>query len=158
MRIACAFIGVGLFVGCASSAPVEPSQRERDIQAILSETLDDEAYGEERRCLSSSDYRDFTALDDQRIIFEGRRGRYWLSTLPMRCPDLRHAMVLRTKSFSRSRICALDTFYPADWFDRPWYRRWPWGSRTSAVHCTLGEFQAISEQQAASLKALSRRK
>ena len=47
-------------------------------------------------------------------------------------------------------MCEMDTFYVADWFGWPWYRRWPWywgwGWGASAS-CTLGKFQPVTEQQ-----------
>ncbi len=149
---------------CASTAQEDARQvqRERDVEAILTETSDADAYVETKRCLSSNEYRDFTVLDDRRILFEGRRDRFYLSTLPSRCYDLRFASVLRVKSISSiGRICAMDSFMPGDWFDLPlqntFYRRWPWtwGSRWhTGATCRLGEFQPLNEVQAANLKAL----
>ena len=53
----------------------------------------------------------------------------------------------------------MDTFYVQEWFSYPWYRRWPWGSRSGTgrgVGCMLGEFQSITEAQVAELTALGR--
>jgi len=143
--------------GCASSPETREEQRaaEASIEEILSEPLDAAEYGEARRCLSPGDYRDFEVLDDRRIVFEGRGGRYWLNTLNTRCFDLRNATALRVRSFSAvGRICEFDSFEPADWFEWPWYRRWPWDRRLdSGIRCSLGEFQPISEAQLNAIRA-----
>ncbi len=151
-----------LVCGCATSPEVEERERavETTIENILSEPLDEAAYGKPLRCLNSSQYRDFRVLDDQRIVFAGSRGRLWLNTLRMRCPDLRHATALRIRSISTvGRICDMDTFQAGDWFDWPWYRRWPWrwGSTWhSGISCSLGTFQPITESQLTAIEAALR--
>lgn len=110
---------------CAVSPEAEERRRamEEEIEAILSEPL----AGEPQRCLADHEYRNFRALDDRRLLFEGRRGELWLNTLPTRCPDLRHSSVLVVRSiYTMRRICNMDSFQVTDWFAWPWYRRWPW--------------------------------
>ena len=141
-----------LCAACAVSPEAEDRRLaiEADIADILSVQLDPAEYGETLRCLSGTDYRSFRALDDRRILFEGRRDRMWINTLRSRCPDLRHGEVLVLRSFSGTRMCEMDTFEVADWFDWPWYRRWPWhwGSGWGVgMRCTLGEFQPVTEAQ-----------
>jgi hypothetical protein len=44
----------------------------------------------------------------------------------------------------------MDSFEVADWFDWPWYRRWPWhwgGGWGVGMRCTLGEFQPVTRAQ-----------
>ena len=135
-------------VGCATSNRFENQRvaREQHIETILSEPLDAAEYGQTKRCLAAHEYRDFRVLDDQRIVFEGRRGRLWLNTLRTRCPDLRYANVLAIQSISAmGRICDMDSFRAGDWFDWPWYRRWPWRwgpAWGTKVICSLGTFRA----------------
>ncbi len=152
-------------VCCSSCAISEEAQMRReaveaDIQAILSEPLDKEQYGDIERCLSRHEYRSFRALDDKRLPFEGRRGKLWINTLRHRCPDLRHATVLRVRSFSSmGRMCDMDTFAADDWFVWPWYRRWPWyWGRTwsTGMTCALGKFQPVSEAQVEAIEAAIR--
>ena len=140
---------------CASCA-VSPEAEERrlaieaDIAHILSVQPDPTEYGAARRCLSELDYRNFRALDDRHILFEGRRGRLWINTLRSSCPDLRHGDVLIVRSFGSMRMCDMDSFEVTDWFDWPWYRRWPWhwgGSWGAGMRCTLGKFQPVTEDQ-----------
>jgi len=147
-----------LVAGCATSPEVESRRQaiENDIALILSEPLDPAIYGDTKRCLSDREYRDIRALGDRRLLFEGRRDRLWLNTLPARCPDLRHYDVLVFRLTIGSRLCNMDTFQVADWFDWPWYRRWPWhwwadwgmGSR-----CSLGKFQPVTEFQVEEIEA-----
>jgi len=139
-----------LLAGCAS-APDESRREaiEAEIDAILSTPLDPAEFGAPQRCLSEFDYRNFRALDDRRILFEGRQDKLWINTLRSRCPDLHYGEVLVVRSFSATRLCELDTFVATDWFAWPWYRRWPWhwGSWGTGMRCTLGEFQPITRNQ-----------
>lgn len=132
---------------------------ESDIADILSVQLDPAEFGETRRCLADSEYRSFRALDDRRILFEGRRGRLWLNTLRTHCPDLRFGDVLVVRSFSAMRMCDMDSFQVTDWFDWPWYRRWPWhwgGNWGMGTPCSLGRFQPVTEAQVEEIEALLR--
>ena len=73
-----------------------------------------------------------------------------------RCTDLRHGDVLVVRKFSGSRLCDTDTFEVAEWFDFPWYRRWPWhwGSGWgSGLRCSLGKFQPVTEAQVEAIEA-----
>ncbi len=162
-RIPMAILVVTLLcAGCAVNPEVEARRlaTEAEIDAILSEPLDEETYGKVQRCLSDHEYRNFRVLDDKRMIFEGRRGKLWINTLRSRCPDLRHGTVLRVRSYSpMGRICALDTFAVDDWFTWPWYRRWPWHWGTawsSGATCMLGNFQPVTEAQVDAIKELIR--
>ena len=126
-----------------------PQKREEDIATILSEPLDAAEYGEAKRCLAPNQYRDIRILDDQRIVFYGARGKLWLNTLRMRCPELRRDSVLRVKTLSTmGRICDLDSFEVRDWFGAPWYR--PWGG---GMRCSLGKFQPVTEAQVDAIRA-----
>ena len=146
---------------CASCA-VSPEAEERrlateaEIAHILSIELDPAEYGETKRCLSDAEYRSFRALDDRRILFVGRRDRYWINTLRTRCTDLRYGDVLVVRKFSGSRLCDTDTYEVAEWFDFPWYRRWPWhwGSGWgTGLRCSLGKFQPVTEAQVEAIEA-----
>lgn len=156
----CTLLAVSLLTaGCATSPEAESRRQaiEADIEAILSEPLDPTIYGETKRCLADMEYRNFRALDDRRLLFEGRRGKLWLNTLRTRCPDLRHHNVLVVRSFSARRMCDMDSFQASDWFDWPWYRRWPWrwGSDWGmSSHCSLGKFQPVTEFQVAEIEVV----
>ncbi len=145
--------------GCATSPEVESQQKAKqaDIAEILSQPLDPAEFGETKRCLSEMEFHSFRALDDKHILFNGRRNKQWINTLPWPCPDLRFGNVLQLRSFSGSRMCEMDKFLVADWFDYPWYRRWPWhwgGSWGTGPHCSLGKFQPVTKEQLAEIEAI----
>ena len=148
-----------LFTGCAT-APDYAARRqavEADIDEILSLQLDPAEFGEPKRCLSGPEYRSFRPLGDRHILFEGRRGKLWINTLRSRCHDLRRGDILVIRSFSGTRMCDMDSFQVADWFDYPWYRRWPWqwgGAWTTGARCSLGKFQPVVEGQVEEIEAL----
>ncbi len=139
-----------LFLSGCAATPAQ-QQREADksqaIEAILTEASE---FSETERCLGPNEFRDVRILDDQHILFTGRRGKMWLNTLPMRCPDLRRNSVLRVERLSvLSSLCHLDSFEVHDWFDSPWYRRWPWAT---GARCSLGAFQPVNEVQVQALQ------
>ncbi len=154
-----AWLGIITLVvaGCAVSPEVEDRRQaiEADIDEILSVPLDPAEYGEAKRCLSDMEYRNFRAIDDRHILFEGRRDKLWMNTLRGRCSDLRFGDVLVVRQFSSSRMCEGDQFRVTDWFDWPWYRRWPWywGSWGTGPTCMLGKFQPVTEGQVAEIEA-----
>ena len=147
-----------LLTGCAVSPEVESARQEREanIQEILSYELDPAVYGETKRCLADREYRTFKALDNQRILFYGRGDKQWINTLRTRCPELRWGDALAVESFSAMRICDSDKFMVGDWFDWPWYRRWPWhwGRWGSGISCTFGQFQPVTAEQVEEIEAL----
>ena len=139
-----------LLVSCAGQPGADKRAVEDDIETILRQPLEKSEYAEAKRCLGERDYDDFRVLDDKRIVFEGRRGELWLNTLRTRCPELRHAMVLRVKSFSSmGRICDMDSFSARDWFGRD-----QWGSRGGgAGTCSLGSFEPVTAAQVGAIQA-----
>ncbi len=152
-----------LLAGCATSPEAETRRPaiESDTDSILSQPLDPAEFCKTKRSLADREYHGFRALDDKHILFEGRRDKMWINTLRSRCPDLRFGHVLRVNSFSWSRICDMDRFLVGDWFDWPWYRRWPWHWRSDwgmGMHCTLGQFQPVTEGQVAEIEAVLRSK
>ncbi len=146
-----------LIAGCAVSPEVEERRAaiEADIDEILSLSLDVEEYGEPKRCLSEAQYRSFDALGDRHILFEGTRDRLWVNTLRGRCIDLRHGDVLVTRQFQTRRLCKDDQFAVAEYFEWPYYQRWPWnwGRWPAGPVCILGEFQPVSREQVDEIEA-----
>lgn len=152
-----------LAAGCAIS-PEAASRRQAmdaDIAALIASPPDGAAVGESKRCLADSEYQSYRALDDRHMLFEGLGDRRWINALPTSCPELRWGEVLVVRSFTPRRLCASDRFAVADWFDWPWYRRWPWhwGTRLgTGMSCTLGEFQPVTKGQVEGIEALLRSK
>jgi len=150
-RVWAAFLSITLLlVSCAGKPGADKRVVEEDIETILRQPLEKSEYAEAKRCLGVRDYDDFRVLDDKHILFEGRRGELWLNTLRTRCPELRHAMVLRVKSFSSmGRICDMDSFSARDWFGRD-----QWGSRGGgAGTCSLGSFEPVTAAQVGAIQA-----
>ena len=160
--LVCAALAASLLLaGCATSPEAEQQrlQKQASIAEILSQPLDPTEYGEVKRCLSDMDFRRFEALDDRHILFEGRRDRLWINTLRGPCPDLRFGDVLIVRQFSSTRMCDMDSFEVAEWFDWPWYRRWPWRWGLDwgvGMRCTLGKFQPVTQEQVDEIKAVIR--
>ena len=152
-----------LIAGCASSPEAEERRLEKQasIADILSQPLDPAEYGEVKRCLADVEYRSFKALDEKHILFEGRGDELWINTLRAPCSDLRHGDVLIIRKFSGRRLCDMDTFEVADWFNWPWYRRTPWNWGTTwgvGMRCTLGKFQPVTQAQVDEIEAVIRSK
>ncbi len=143
-----------LLAGCATSPEVEArrANAEADIDEIMSYELDPAEYGEARRCLSRNDFDNYRPLGDRHILFEGRRGKLWINTLHSRCNDLRHNDVLVVRQYSGSRMCEMDRFKVADWFDYTAGRRpSTWGTGAA---CVLGEFHPVTEAQVSEIESV----
>ena len=161
VKIAMLLAGAAVFLllpGCATSPEAESRRQamEADIDEILGYELDPEEYGKTKNCLADHEYNNFRPLGDRHILFEGRRNKLWINTLRGRCHDLRHGDVLVVKLTMGSRMCDMDRFEVAEWFDYPWYQRWPWtwGSWGSGATCALGEFHPVTEAQVNEIKAV----
>jgi hypothetical protein len=165
IRAAGAALALSLLAGCAVS-PETAERRaavEADITDILSLSVDEDGNSLAQDCLREVDYRNFRALDDRYILFEGRGDKRWVNKLRTRCLDLdlRPGSLIAVRSFSSQRICANDSFVVSDWFGYPWYRRapWQWGSPVApGVQCVLGKFVPVSEDQLAEIEAALERK
>ncbi len=146
-----------LCTGCATSPEVENRRKamEADIDEILSYQLDPAEFGETKRCLSDHKYRNFRPLGDRHLLFVGRCDELWVNVLRSRCHDLRFGDVLVVRSFSGRRMCDMDRFQVAEWFDWPWYRRWPWhwGGWGTGARCALGKFQPVTQAQVTEIEA-----
>lgn len=152
-----------LIAGCATSPEAESRRQaiEADIGAVLAVQLDPAEFGETKRCLAEHEYRNFRALDEKRILFEGRRDRMWINTLRGVCPDLRWGDVLVVRQFTGTRMCDGDRFTVADWFGFPWYRRSPryWGTHWgTGTPCMLGKFQPVTGDQVGEIESILERR
>ena len=147
---------------CASGPELEElkarqQRADEQIAAILAAPQADGSEAPEaERCIRSRDWRNYRALDDRYLVFEGPRDQLWLNPLMTRCPDLRFSHVLAVRSVGGiNQICQSDSFRATDWFSYPWYRRWPWQwSRawdTGAI-CVFGPFYPITERKLAAIE------
>ncbi|MFU8816320.1 MAG: DUF6491 family protein [Pseudomonadales bacterium] len=144
MRHLCAIALLAL-VGCAAAPPEENAEaRAETIEEILTQPMNDEEYAEAQRCLATHAYRNVRVLDDRHVLFEGPGDRAWLNQLRSRCVGLRRNATLRFR-LRDNRVCSLDSFEAVDTF----FGRW---DRSSAT-CTLGEFQPVTPEQVAAIRA-----
>lgn len=127
---------------------------EEELATILSQPLEGDAYGDSRRCISSFSARDYSAVGDRYLVFDGPGKTLWLNELRGRCPGLTRASALAFRQ-QGSQICALDHFKVTDWFVWSRYQRWPW-EWLDGVPCTLGRFQQVSAEQVEALRAALR--
>lgn len=162
LRVGGVFLLLSLIAGCATPESAERRRAaEADINEILSLSVDQSGKSLARNCLSELEYRDYRALDERYLVFEGRGDQLWVNKLRTRCPDLGYGSVLAIESFSSLRICDGDSFVVSEWFDWPWYRRWPWHWGTAfgtGIQCTLGEFVPVSPDQLAEIEAALERR
>ena len=116
-----------------------------DIETILTQPLGQDEYVEAERCLSKFSFDRVEIIDDQHVLFRGRRGKAWLNTLRSRCVGLRRHDIPRLEYRSSSQLCNLDTLVGMS-------SSFSGFSRTSAP-CALGDFQPVTEEQVALIKA-----
>ena len=111
-----------------------------DVETILANPLDEDAYRNSRRCISNSSYQAIEILDEDLVLFHGRSS-VWLNRLSGRCRGLRWDMVPNIESHG-SRICERDRFRGHSRSGFP-----------DSLSCTLGMFEKIDEGQVESLRA-----
>ena len=132
-----------LLTGCATTPDdgTGPQPIGERINAVLDIPTDGMEEPEMQRCLRESQIRNFEPLGDRHMLFEGRRGEYWVNRLRGRCPDLDGGTLLAVRTTGLSnQFCDGDRFSLRDWFT---------GSRgmnLTAV-CSLGKFQPVTEAQ-----------
>jgi uncharacterized protein DUF6491 len=159
MRICFRWAGVSLltagilmiFQGCATNPEAARAAEERaqNVDQILTQASD---YAQAKRCLGPNQYRSIRVLDDQHILFEGRKDQMWVNTLPIRCPGLRrNSTLVIERATGFGSLCKMDSISVYEWFDGPWYSRMPW-RWSNSPRCGLGEFQPITPAQLQSLE------
>lgn len=80
-----------------------------EIEDILTNPLDNGAYTDESRCISSFGSGQIEVVDDRNLVFEGRQNRLWWNRLRQRCLGLKSDMRLTMERRSW-RFCARDRF------------------------------------------------
>ena len=132
------------FAGCASSAESEHRRQEveADIDEILTYKVDPTEVGEPKRCLSKTAYRNYRALGDRHLVFEGRRDKQWINVLRSRCSDLKRGGIFVMKPTSGGQMCNADLFRVVD---RVGTR--PWRDLGTGPTCMLGEFKPVTKAQ-----------
>ena len=113
-----------------------------DVETILNNPLDDDAYSQRRTCLLSRAIDRVEVLDETMVLFHVRRNKAWLNQLSSRCLGLERDMIINLRIFGGS-LCRLDTF-------RGMTRMG--GGHMPTAHCRLGDFEAIEGPQIDALR------
>ena len=113
-----------------------------DVETILNNPLDDEAYRDRRTCLHTRAVDRVEILNDSLVLFHVRRKKAWLNKLSSRCLGLDRDMIVNLRVFGGT-VCRLDTF-------RGLSRM---GNVYPAAHCRLGDFEAMEGAQIEALRA-----
>ena len=116
---------------------------EADIDEILTYELDETEVGEIKNCLYDKDYRNFRALGDRHVLFEGRNDKQWINVLRGRCSDLRYNDIFIMQKNLAGRVCDMDRFGVIDRADPTAIQRGVGG----AGSCILGEFKPVTKMQ-----------
>ena len=136
-----AFVTVLLALAACAASPVDEQRRkdmEADIDEIMSYELDESEFGEPRDCLSKSQYRNFRALGDRHLVFEGRNDKQWVNVLRGRCAGLRENSTFIMKPAMSGRTCDKDRFEAVERSSI---------SLSMGIACTLGEFRPVAKGQ-----------
>ena len=134
-----------LLAGCATPSPLAESQKqavEADIDEILAYKVDPTEVGEPKRCLSETAYRDYRALGERHLLFEGRNDKQWINVLRSRCSDLKRGGIFVMKPTAGGQLCNLDQFHVVDRIGTI-----SWRDLGTGPTCALGEFKPVTKAQ-----------
>lgn len=111
-----------------------------EVEALLNQASDPEAYPGTERCIFTRDIRTIEILDQQHVVFELSRKQLYLVQFPYVCHGLRRngSLIYETRS---GRLCRLDqvrAFEPGETMPNP--------------PCTLPGFMPVEKEQVVQLK------
>ena len=134
-----------LALGLTSQAMFAAEKEEEDdapldVETILANPLDDDAYRSSSHCISTRRYDAIEIIDESTVLFHGRN-EVWLNRLSGRCRGLTRDMIPNILMRS-GRICEFDRFQGQSRSGFP-----------DSMSCTLGKFEKIDEAQVESLRA-----
>ena len=143
--IATCFLIGSLLAGCATQPETAQQEEEQPltVEEILASAPKPEDYSDPVTCLNRYAYEEVDVINQELLLFYGRRGKVWLNRLRNACIGLRRRDTLAF-DMRDNRLCDLDTFSSVDAFGGPL-------ERTSA-RCSLGKFEPVSPEQAQLLK------
>jgi hypothetical protein len=138
---------VSLLAACASTetSALAESQKEAveaDIDEIMEYPVDATEVGETKRCLSEGNYRNYRALGERHLLFEGRRGKQWINVLRGRCRNLDRGDFYIMEPSSGRQLCSSDQFEVADRLTSTSF-----GDLGVGIKCSLGEFKPVTRAQ-----------
>ena len=135
-------------VACLATAAVVAAEPTDDApepqltaEEILANPLDDDAYQQSSRCLSTGMYRRVEVMNNQVLIFHGRGEERWLNILPNRCLGLQPDMIL-TFETRGMRLCERDQFSGSPRF----------GPDTPSIPCSLGKFHGMPKENISAIR------
>ena len=151
MRTALMLLYTGCLLACVAHASEEEEASAQQISAqdaaldvadILANPLTDDDYRETSNCLRVRAIDDVEILDDNLVLFHGRRRELWLNQLSRQCLGLQPDMIVNLRSFGGT-VCRLDRFQGRHHFE-------PLVPITA--ECRLGTFETIDDLQAEALR------
>ena len=113
-----------------------------DVAAILSGELTTDDYVDGQMCINPRDLDKIEVLDENLVLFHGRRGEIWLNQLSSQCLGLDADMMLDIRSYG-GNFCRLDRFRGTSRFDT---------FLGLTAECRLGTFERIEEPHAEALR------
>ena len=134
-----------------SAKETASERRERidiEVQEILNTALDDEDYGESRRCIWSNRYDKIEMIDERRVIFYGGRKKAWLN-------HWKHGDQCAGKLYSQYRIGVEQRSRQVCEHDRIFFIDMNMGMRRVGPKCVLGKFEPITREQADYIKDIA---
>jgi uncharacterized protein DUF6491 len=114
------------------------------VLLLVSVSADSRADSEPTNCVYARDVKQFEILDNEHLLFIGRLDRRWLNRLKTRCAGLRKNMIINVSRFG-SQICANDRITATS--------RSAVRGEGPVANCLLGQFEPVSLEQVAQLKA-----
>ena len=112
-----------------------------EVEAILKETSEPDAYTKTERCISSRLIRRTQILDDRHVVFELTSNRYYLVQFKYRCPRLQPNAVLVYET-RNDQLCRLDQVRAANSIS----------NRDLGPPCSIPGFLPVRPEQIALLK------
>ncbi|MCP5179247.1 MAG: hypothetical protein H6994_05155 [Pseudomonadales bacterium] len=121
----------------------EPMESEPDPPAVLTELLPDDAYGAGDSCLLMRKVGQVDVLDENHLLFWGRKDEAWINRLSVRCRGLRENALLAFEQHGSS-VCR------NDWVNA--HERGAMIGQDFPARCRLGDFAPLDPQQAAMVR------
>lgn len=134
-----------------SAKETASERRERidvEVQEILNTALDDDDYGEKKRCIWSHRYDKIEMIDEHRVIFYGGRTRAWLNHWKYgdQCGGKLYRQYLIGVEQRSRQVCEHDRIFFIDM---------NMGMRRVGPKCVLGKFEPITREQADYIKDIA---
>ena len=118
---------------------------QKKVDALLQREPEQEDYGAEERCISSSRIRSMEALDNQHVAIRLNRNEHYLIQFEKHCPGMRRGQTVLFESRG-NRLCAHDAIRTVEDFG--------FAGLQPGMKCFIPGFQSVSKEQLDGIKAL----